>query len=317
MNPLLPFPEQASSVAGEVDTLLGTLLAVTGSVVIVIGLLLIGFTIKYRRGNRAASHAGLPPERVELRLEIIWTIIPLLIFLALFAWGAKAYIVMYSPPADALPIRAIGKQWMWKFQHPGGQRELDELHVPVDRPVKLTMISQDVIHSFYVPAFRVKHDVLPGRYSEVWFEATKTGSYHLFCAEFCGTEHSQMRGRVVVLTQTQYQDWLEQHAGAETPAAAGERLFRSFGCSGCHGANSAVRAPALAGIYGHPVPLSTGGTIIADETYIRDSILLPKRQVAAGYEPIMPSFQGQIGEAELFELIAYIKSLKPDTGVER
>jgi cytochrome c oxidase subunit 2 len=203
----------------------------------------------------------------------------------------------------------LAKQWMWKLEHENGRREIDELHVPLGQPVELIMTSQDVIHSFFVPAFRTKQDVLPGRYTSLWFTATNTGRFHLFCAEYCGTDPAHMGGDVIVMEPAQFQRWLTAHAATQSMAARGEDLFRHLGCSGCHGENASVHAPNLAGVYGRPVPLSDGTTVDADERYIRDSILLPRKEVAAGYAPIMPSFTGQIGEDDILDLIAYIKSL--------
>ena len=208
-----------------------------------------------------------------------------------------------------MEINVIGKQWMWKVQHPEGNREINELHVPVGRNVKLTLASQDVIHSFFLPSFRTKMDVVPGRYTTEWFQATKIGSYHLFCAEYCGTKHSGMVGRVVVMDPADYEDWLTKGQPGPTLVQEGERLFRELGCSGCHLGSSIVRAPPLEGLYGKPVPLQSGVIVIADEGYIRDSILLPNNQVTAGYEPVMPTYQGHVTEEEILELIAYIKSL--------
>jgi cytochrome c oxidase subunit 2 len=206
----------------------------------------------------------------------------------------------------------MGKQWMWKAQHPLGKSEINMLHVPVNQPVKLIMTSQDVIHSFYIPAFRVKKDVLPGRYTELWFEATKTGEYHLFCAEYCGTEHSQMIGSVVVMEQLEYERWLSGNVAGESMAAAGQRLFEQRGCASCHAGTSDARGPALAGLFGKEVQLEDGRTVTADESYLRESILNPQAKVVAGYSPVMPTFEGQISEEGLLQLVAYIKSLEGD-----
>jgi cytochrome c oxidase subunit 2 len=214
-----------------------------------------------------------------------------------------------TPPDNALELFVVAKQWMWKLEHTGGQREIDEMHVPRGTPVKLIMTSEDVIHSFFVPAFRLKQDVLPGRYTQMWFTATEAGRFHLFCAEYCGTDHSRMHGDVVVMEPADFARWLEAHRGASDMAARGEALFRDYGCSGCHSANASVHAPDLAGMYGKPVPLSDGSVVVADERYIRDSILLPAKEVAAGYAPIMPSFAGRIGEGDILDLIAYVRSL--------
>jgi cytochrome c oxidase subunit 2 len=228
--------------------------------------------------------------------------------MVIFVWGAKLYAtVMLDPPAGALEVYAVGKQWMWKFQHPDGQREIDELHVPVGHPVQMTMTSQDVIHSFFVPAFRIKMDVVPGRYTTVWFEASKPGVYHLFCAEYCGTAHSGMRGRVVALPPTQYQEWLSSNRVVESMASTGARIFQQMGCGSCHDAEGL--APPMAGVFGSSVTLASGDRVLADEGYIRESILDPRAKIVAGYAPIMPTFQGQFSEEELSQLVAYIKSL--------
>jgi cytochrome c oxidase subunit 2 len=230
----------------------------------------------------------------------------------MFAWGTEVFFHMVQPPGNAYTVYVVGKQWMWHLQHPQGRREINELHVPVGRPVKLRMTSQDVIHSFYIPAFRMKQDVLPGRYTEAWFEATKPGRYHLLCAEYCGTNHSTMGGWIEVLEPADYERWLSAGAGGPSLAEQGKELFVRNHCAGCHGPNQAVQAPRLEGIYGKPVPILDGESVrfvIADDRYIRDSILLPKSQVVAGYQPLMPSFQGQISEADLNKIIAYIKSL--------
>jgi cytochrome c oxidase subunit 2 len=206
-------------------------------------------------------------------------------------------------------VFVVAKQWMWRLQHPDGRREINELHVARGRAVKLIMTSEDVIHSFFVPAFRVKQDVLPGRYTTLWFTATKDGEFHLFCAEYCGTDHARMGGRIVVLEPAEYARWLNAATPARSMAERGAQLFRQLGCSGCHAAAATVAAPKLEGLYGKPVPLEGGGTVIADERYLRDSILLPRKEVVAGYAPIMPSFAGAVSEDQLLDLIAYIKSL--------
>jgi cytochrome c oxidase subunit 2 len=230
----------------------------------------------------------------------------------LFAWGAKLFLEIYSTANDSLPIYVVAKQWMWKVQHPGGQREINELHAPLGRPVRLIMASQDVIHSFFLPAFRIKRDVVPGRYQDMTFEARKAGTFHLFCAEYCGTDHSRMTGRIVVLEPADYEAWLARQDVDGTLAAQGASLFRQLGCSGCHSPGSTVRAPPLEGLYGQPVPLQGGEIVVADDKYIRDSILLPRSQVAAGYDPVMPSFEGRVSEDDLIRIVAYIKSLAVD-----
>jgi cytochrome c oxidase subunit 2 len=229
--------------------------------------------------------------------------------MVMFGWGVHLYMTNARPPADTLDITVVGRQWMWKFQHPQGPREINQLHIPVGRPVKLTMASEDVIHSVYVPAFRVKMDVVPGRYTSMWFEATTTGTYHLFCAEYCGTSHAGMIGQVVVMTPADYEAWLSGGATAESPVASGERLFQQLGCQSCHRADAAGRGPALAGLFGQTQRLQSGESVIVDEAYVRESILLPNARIAAGYTPVMPTYQGQISEEGLLQLIAYLRSL--------
>jgi cytochrome c oxidase subunit II len=299
------FPEQASTIASRVDGLYGFLIGVAVFFTGLIFLLILCFAIKYRRrpGNVLAQPVG-----THNLLEAAWILIPLAITMVVFVWGARLYaMVMLAPPENALEVYAIGKQWMWKFQHPGGQREIDELHVPVGHPVKMTMGSQDVIHSFYVPAFRIKMDVVPGRYTTIWFEASKPGVYHLFCAEYCGTNHSRMLGRVVALPPTQYQEWLRSNREVQSMAAAGAHLYQQMGCAMCHAAKSL--APSLEGVFGSSVQLQGGATVLADEGYIRESIVNPLAKIVAGYAPIMPTFQGQLSEEELTQLVSYIKSL--------
>jgi cytochrome c oxidase subunit 2 len=299
---------EASTLAGRMDGLLLALTILSALVVGGIAFLVVLFSVRYRRGTQASRTAGPAPVR-SAALEALWIGVPLVVFLAVFYWAARLYADLRTPPADALTINVIAKQWMWKVQHPGGQREINELHVPAGAPVRLLMTSRDVIHSFFVPAFRVKQDVLPGRYTDLWFEATRPGSYQLFCAEFCGTNHSRMGGSVIVMTAEDYGRWLADNPGPGSLAAAGERLFRSRGCSGCHGHSATVHAPKLAGIYGRRVPLADSTFVTVDEQYIRDSILLPAKQVAAGYTPIMPSFQDQLDEGQILQLTAYIRSL--------
>ena len=304
-------PEVASTLGERVDALFAAVALVTGAVALAVVALLVIFALKYRRGSRADRRRA--PEavrlRIERRLEVAWIGIPMLLFSAAFAWAAALYFDHAAPPDGALEIAVVAKQWMWKLQHATGQREIDELHVPVGIPVKLVMTSQDAIHSFYIPAFRLKQDVLPGRYTVLWFTATHAGEYHLFCAEYCGTDHSRMIGRVVALDPAQFQRWLAANNAEPTMAARGEALFGALGCGGCHGPGSAVRAPPLEGLYGRPVALADGRTVTADERYLRDAILLPAKEVVAGYAPVMPSFSGQIPEGDLLDLIAYLKSL--------
>jgi cytochrome c oxidase subunit 2 len=307
MRSSLPlFPEQASTFAERVDALYYYLLSVSGFFVLLIFALIFYFAVKYRRRSEGEQ---TPPILGSIPLEVAWIVIPFILVMIMFVWGASLYFTAFSPPANAMEIFVIGKQWMWKVQHPEGRREIDELHVPVGYPVKLTITSQDVIHSFYIPAFRIKMDAVPGRYTSIWFEASKTGTFHLFCAEYCGTAHAGMGGRVVVMKPPEYEQWLRTGAPEESLVAAGGRLFQQLGCSGCHSQNSIVRAPLLDGVYGKPVPLQSGQVVLADESYIRDSILLPQKDVVAGYAPVMPPFQGRISEEELMQIIAYIRFL--------
>lgn len=296
--------------ASRVDALYYYLLVVSGFFVTLIFGLIFYFAIKYRRRSEDEQAR---PILGSIPLEVTWIVIPFILTMTMFAWGASLYFTTSHPPADALEIFVIGRQWMWKVQHPEGRREINELHVPVGYPVKLTITSQDVIHSFFIPAFRIKMDAVPGRYTSTWFEANKVGTYHLFCAEYCGTAHAGMGGRVVVMTPSAYEQWLRSGATDEPLAAAGRELFQRLGCSGCHSPNSLVRAPPLEGVYGRPVPLQSGAVIIADEGYIRDSILLPQKDVVAGYVPVMPSFQGRVSEEELMQIIAYLRSLSAGT----
>jgi cytochrome c oxidase subunit II len=299
-------PEQASTIAGQVDALLLFLIAVGAFFTGLIFLSVIFFAIKYRRRSEKERprpiHGSLP-------LEIVWTVIPLGLTMIMFGWGAWLYFTMSRPPADAMEIFVVGKQWMWKLQHPDGQREINELHVPVGRPVKLTMTSEDTIHSFFVPEFRVKKDVVPGRYSSVWFQATKPGEYHLFCTQYCGTSHASMIGRIVVMPQDAFQDWLRGGGTGVSLAAAGEKLFQQLACISCHVSKGTGVGPTLVGVFGKPVKLATGQTVIADEAYIRESILDPPAKIVAGYAPVMPPFKGQVSEEQLVQLLAYIKSL--------
>jgi cytochrome c oxidase subunit 2 len=301
-----PVIEEASRMAGDIDALLLALTLVSALVVGGIMVLIAVFAFRYRRGSAVTRD---PAPRRSRVIETLWISVPLLVFLGIFTWAAVLYHDLRTPPDDALSINVVAKQWMWKVQHPGGQREINELHVPLGRPVKLVMTSQDVIHSFFVPAFRVKQDVLPDRYTTLWFQPSRTGEYSLFCAEFCGTGHSRMTGTVTVMDPDVYSRWLADNPGTGSLAAQGEALFRSHGCSGCHGESATVHAPKLAGIYGRRVPLSDGSQVLVDERYIRDSILLPASEVAAGYAPIMPSFEGQLGQDEILKLVAYIRSL--------
>ncbi len=303
----VPFwPKTAALNADVVNALYIAELAVSAVIIGLVFGLMIVFCLRYRRGNDAVRSGQAEK---TWGWEIAWTSATLGAFLVLFVYGANVYIWLYQTPPGDLEVYVVGKQWMWKLQHPGGQREIDELHLPVGKTVRLVLASQDVIHSFFVPDFRVKRDVVPGTLETVWFKPTETGNFRLECAEFCGTQHAHMLGRIVVMPPAEYARWLTDQGVHESLAQQGEALFRKYGCSGCHGANSTVHAPSLAGLYGSVVHLQGGTTVIADERYIRDSILLPASQIVAGYPPIMPSFAGQIGEDDLMKLIAYIQSL--------
>ena len=301
-------PPQASTVAGEVDALYLTLVGVSVFFSVLIAVLIIRFATRYRR--RSESEVGVPIHG-SIPLEIIWSVIPLLIALGAFAWGAKVFFRIARPPANAIEYFAVGKQWMWKFQHPDGTREINTLHVPLGQPIRLTMTSEDVIHSFYVPAFRVKMDVLPGRYTTAWFEATRPGRYHLFCAEYCGAEHSRMGGWVEVLDPHEYERWLAGERGAETRLADADELLARYACASCHRTDSTARAPRLAGLFGTQVLLQGGETVRADETYILESILNPGLRIVDGYKPTMPTFQGQMSTEEATVLVRYIRGLQP------
>jgi cytochrome c oxidase subunit II len=300
------FPPEASTSAHRVDTLFLALILISLFYVAVVFLPILFFCIKYRRGSTADR--SNPSEGSNL-LEIGWTTLPTLMGLGLFAWGALDYFRIEYRPANAIDVQVVGKQWMWKLQHAEGKREINELHIPVDRTVALTLISQDVIHSFFVPAFRVKQDVVPGKYTSEWFKPTRTGEYHIFCSQYCGTQHAQMIGRVVVMQPRAYENWLKTGEQTESIVRAGERLFHDRGCSGCHSPNSKFHAPLLQGLYRNPVPLADGTMAIATDEYLRDSILQPAKQITAGYDNIMPSFSGHLSEEEIMELIAYVKAI--------
>lgn len=302
-------PEQASSVAAEVDAIYLFLVAISVLFTLLAAGLVLVFGVKFRR--RPDGPAPEKPHE-DSRLEMAAGGFLLILLLVLFGWGAKVYFHNTRPPADAMEILVTGKQWMWKLQHPNGRREINTLHIPVGKPIQLTMTSEDVIHSFFIPAFRVKQDVLPGRYTRLWFEATKPGQYRLFCTEYCGTEHSMMGGWVIALTPADYERWLAgEAAGAaqETPVQAGERLFTQLGCQTCHNAGSGQLGPNLAGLFGRAAKLADGSEVIADEEYLRESILNPQAKLVAGFQPVMPVFKGLINEDQLLQLIAYIKSL--------
>jgi cytochrome c oxidase subunit 2 len=292
--------------AARVDALYFFLIAISVFFSLLIAGLIVYYAIRYRRRS---EHAIGVPIHGGLALELTWTIVPLLITMVIFVWGASVFFAMSRPPDETLNIYVVGKQWMWKFQHLDGQREINELHVPIGRAVKLTMASEDVIHSFYVPAFRVKRDVLPGRVATTWFEATRKGRYHLFCAEYCGTKHSGMIGWLEVMDPVEFQAWLAGGTGSESLASAGSKLFAQHACNTCHRPDSLARGPNLEGLFGKTVQLQDGRTLVADESYIRESIVTPNAKIVAGFQPIMPTFQGLISEEGLLQLVAYVKSL--------
>jgi cytochrome c oxidase subunit 2 len=298
------WPQRASSTAGNVDALFIFLIIVSGLMTLLIFSALIYFAARYRHRK------GVLAEQVEgsIPLELTWTIIPLGVFMVIFAWGAVVYFKSRTPPRDSTEVYVVAKQWMWKIEHAEGQREINELHVPVGRDVKLIMTSQDVIHSFFVPAFRMKQDVLPGRYTVSWFRATKAGTYHLFCTQYCGTQHSGMIGNIVVMEPAQFEAWMS--GGSNGPlSASGEKIFAELGCVTCHRTDSQGRGPNLQGVFGKPVQLEDGRMVTADENYIRESILDPGAKVVKGFKPVMPTFQGLVSEEQVNALVAYVKSL--------
>jgi cytochrome c oxidase subunit II len=304
---LIPLrPPAASTIAEDVDRLHFTLTGVTLLFTVLIFGCIFFFMIKYRRRSddeRAEQIEG------NLPLEVIWTGIPALICAGLFVWASALYVRNSRPPSASTEVFVIGKQWMWHIQHPEGPREIDELHVPVNVPIQLTMTSQDVIHDFYIPAFRVKKDVLPGRYTSIWFQATKVGTYHIFCGQYCGAEHSKMIGWVYVMEPTDYAAWLAGGVKNESMAQTGERLFNQLGCATCHAADNSGRGPTLVGLYGKQEKLRDGSTRTVDESLIRQAIVNPNSVLLPNYPPIMPTFQGQVDEEQVLQLIAYVKSL--------
>jgi cytochrome c oxidase subunit 2 len=301
----LPFwPQEASTVAGNVDALTMFIALVTAFFSILIFLLILYFSIHYRRRpGRVAV-----PMNASLPLEVLWTVVPLGLTAVMFTWGSGLYMHNQQDPPNAMNIYVVGKQWMWTVEHLEGRREIGELHVPAGRPVKLILASQDVIHDFFIPAFRVKQDVVPGRYTTMWFEASRIGNYRFVCAQYCGTQHSGMIGRVIVMEPQEYQAWLASGAD-DPPAIAGERLFHTFSCAGCHELQPTQKGPPLIGMYGKSVRMESGATVAFDDAYIRESILNPNDQVVEGYRPIMPTFRNQLTEDEIIQLIAYIRSL--------
>ncbi len=311
MFPNFPiWPVRAAISAGNLDALFIFLLLVTGTVTIMIFILVTVFALRYRHDlvDKATPILG------STALETTWSLVPFGIFLIFFVWGAVLYFQERTAPRNSMEIYVVAKQWMWKLQHVDGQREINELHVPVDRDVKLIMTSQDVIHSFFVPAFRLKQDVLPGRYTTLWFHAIRPGTYHLFCAEYCGTQHSGMIGSIIVLNPADYEAWLSGGGGEGSLASTGQKLFQQLGCGSCHRSDTQGRGPNLVGVFGKPVLLDDGRTVTADENYVRESILNPGAKIVAGFKNIMPSFQGVVNEEQLLSLVAYIKSLQGSAG---
>jgi cytochrome c oxidase subunit 2 len=302
------YPQQASNFAANVDALMVYITAICAFFAVAITAAVIYFFFKYRRKDPA--EVGVPIHG-DMRLETLWIVVPLFLALTMFGWGAVVYVDYRRAPMDTLDIYVIGKQWMWKIQQPTGLREINELHVPVGRNVKLILASEDVIHDFSVPAFRVKMDVVPGHYNTMWFRPTKAGRYHFFCQQYCGTNHALMGGWVTVMEPMDYAAWLSGSSDATTnPVVAGEKLFVEKACATCHVSDGSGRAPSLNGVYGAKVLLADGSTVTADDAYIRESILNPQAKIVAGYQPLMPSFQGQLTEEQLIDLTAYIKSLQ-------
>jgi cytochrome c oxidase subunit 2 len=307
------FPAEASTIAPYADALYFFLLAITVIGLVLVGVLVFGFSIRYRK---AKSPVATQVEGSTL-LEATWTIIPLALFMVTWIWGALLYFRIYNPPTNAMNIYVVGKQWMWKAEHEGGQHEINALHVPTGRAVQLTLISQDVFHSFSIPDFRIKREVIPGRYSTVWFQATTPGTYHIFCTQYCGTNHSAMIGEVTVLSPEDYQKWTQESTSGTSLAQNGERLFASMGCNACHSGSAAARGPNLAGVYGSKLRLTSGSEVLVNDAYLRDAILNPSQHVTAGYAPIMPTYQGQVSEDGLIDLVEYIKNMQNNYRVQQ
>ena len=301
------FPQAASSIASDVDLLYFFILAVSSFFAIGVSLAVLFFAVRFRR--RHPDEVGQDIHG-SIALELVWTVIPFVLAMVMFFWGADLYFNLARPPADAMDIYVVGKQWMWKVQHPEGVREINEMHVPVNRSVRITLGSEDVLHDYYIPAFRVKMDAVPGKLTTMWFKATQVGTFHIFCAEYCGTQHSGMIGRVVVMEPQEYEVWLAGGRSTGTAVENGENLFTQLACITCHKPDTSGRGPVLAGVFGSTVPLADGRRVVADENYIRESVMNPQAKVVLGYQPIMPTLQGTVSEENLLQLIAYIKSLK-------
>ena len=307
------FPREASTIAPYMDELYFFLLGMTITGILLVGAIVFTFSYRYRK----SVHPVATQIEGSTLLEATWTIIPLAIFLVTFVWGALLYFRIYNPPVNSMNIYIVGKQWMWKAEHPGGQHEINALHVPINQPIQLTMISQDVFHSFSIPEFRIKREVIPGRYSTVWFNATTPGDYHLFCTQYCGTNHSAMIGTITAMTPDDYKKWTEESTSGMSLAQNGERLFASMGCNACHSGNAAARGPSLAGVYGSKLTLTNGSQVLVNEAYLRDAILNPSQHVTSGYAPIMPTYQGQISEDGLIDLVEYLKTLNTNFRVQQ
>ena len=309
MKPPFPlFPPSASTVSVEIDLLYGFIFAVCAFFTVLVAALVVYFTIKYRRRQPDDVGADI---HGSLSLELTWTFIPLVLSMVMFAWGASLFFRLATPPANAMELFVVGKQWMWKVQHPEGVREINEMHVPLGRPVRITLGSEDVLHDYSIPAFRVKMDAVPGKLTTLWFEATTAGRYHIFCAEYCGTKHSGMIGEVIVMPPQDYEAWLAGGRSTGTAAQNGERLFSDLACVTCHKSDSTGRGPSLLGVFGSQVELTGGQKVTADENYLRESIMNSQAKIVKGYQGIMPAFQGMVSEENLMQLIAYIKTLKP------
>lgn len=303
---------EASSHAAEIDWLMIAFTGLAAALTVPVFVLTTAFAIRYRRGKEVnREHA---PDR-QVWLEVSWSVIPFVLILGFFVFSARIFFALHRRPADALPIEVVAKQWMWKFQHPGGQREINQLHLPVGVPVSVTMISQDVIHSLYIPALRIKQDVLPGRYTGLSFVAVEPGTYRLHCTEYCGTDHSLMGGTFIAMTPRDYAAWLGRADRALTPAGAGRQLYERLNCGACHAGGQGAAGPPLAGLYGRSVRLQDGRTVPADEQYLHDAIVDPNAALAAGYRPIMPTYRNALDEAEVNQLVAYLRSIgtRPET----
>jgi len=308
------FPPNASTVATEVDLLYFFIVAVCAFFAVLVTALIIAFTIKFKRTHEDAVGADI---HGSLALELGWTFIPFVLALVMFGWGASLFFRLATPPANAMDVFVVGKQWMWKVQHPEGVREINELHVPIGRPVRITLGSEDVLHDYSLPAFRVKMDAVPGKLTTLWFEATKVGTYPIFCAEYCGTKHSGMIGQVTVMTPQDYEAWLAGGRSTGTAVQNGERLFSDLACITCHKSDSTGRGPSLLGVFGSTVDLADGRKVVADENYLRESVMNSQAKIVKGYQGIMPAFQGMVSEENLMQLIAYIKTLKPAPAADK